>query len=452
MMRRVLSALLVVFVVAMTVPTGAVAGSVVQENATATPTPRPGLSTTPAPTATPTATATPSPTATPTPSPTPVPGVAGDSESGLAASVRILPVQFEESFLETRTIDQGQAYNTTGPFAMFALGESVDRVVIDEPKASAQALEGGRVVRVSYDDDAAPVGSRSLYHLRLYFADGSQRVVELYAERTSVSTGSAQLQKYRPVVMEMLNDAEDAGYERSPDGLESHYGDLQETAQLLNSLLSEQARRLALTVISLVSNPLGIATILLTATAIAYWQLKRRGWVLDLLSEDSGKAARLRERLWLETKKRQQTAAEEPLSDLQAVGEMGQIYWKDAFGVSTVFQLAELARDGIPVERDGEVVKVGGVESVDPQSPEDSYLEAVCRAGRLPSPEMALTHQKAALRRMMSEYGQGHRYDEAYQRTRELLDELDESRDINRYASHSSDGVLGGAAPAGGDD
>lgn len=386
-------------------------------------------------------------TETPTPSPSSSSdGAPSGARPSTAETVRVLPVQFEPSYLSVETAKQGARYNTSGPFAVFSFSEPVDQVAIQQPKATATVLEGGRQVRVSYEPNAAPVGSQSLYDLQVYFADGSSRTLELYAERTSVDVGSAEMKKYRPLILDVLDDAESAGYERDPEGAEQHYEDVKETAQLLDSLFVEQAMRLAGSVFGILSNPLGIFSVLALAALITYWMLRRNREALEFLTNDSGKSARLREKLWLQYKKAQQTAAEEPLSELNGVGEMGEIYWRDAYGVDTVAGLAELFRQGFPVQRDGETQHVGGVDSLDVETIDASWLEAVCRDHRLPSVEIALAHGKLALRRMISEYGMGHHYDETYQDVRELIDELDESRDISRYAAE------GAGTPAPGDD
>lgn len=389
--------------------------------------------------------------ATETPTPTPASSSSetppSDGRPSTADTVRVLPVQFEPEYLSVDTAQQGARYNTSGPFAVFSFSEPVDQVAIQQPKATATVLEGGRQVRVSYEPDAAPVGSQSLYELQVYFADGSSRTIELYAERTSVDVGSAEMKKYRPFILDVLEDAEEAGYDRSPEGAESHYEDVQETAQLLDSLFVEQAVRLLGSLFGIVSNPLGIASILVGAAIVTYWMLSRNRSMLELLTNDSGKSARKRQELWLKYKQAQQTAAEEPLSELKGVGEMGEIYWRDAFGVDTVAGLAELFRQGFPVRRDGETKHVGGVDSLDVETIDASWLEAVCRDHRLPSVEIALAHGKLALRRMVSEYGMGHVYEETLQDVRELIEELDESRDISRYAAEDMSG-----APAPGDD
>lgn len=402
-----------------------------------------------------TATATPTPTATPTTNATAAGGTTSSGGPATGSTVRILPIQLEADFVGVTVHKQGQVYNTTGPFAFFSLSEPVDEAAVQQQGAQATVLEGGHVVRVQYAEDAAPVGKQSLYELELWFADGSTKTVDLYASKTSVSVGAAEMRKYRPVLLDMLADAEDNGYERSPEGLESHYTDIQETAQLLDSLLTEQAKRLFGSLLGIVMNPLGIAALLISAALLALWQLRRNGQALEILSDSRGKAAQMRERLWIQYKNQQQSAADEQLRELDGIGEMGEIYWSDAFGVSTTAGLAELFRTGLPVRRDGETKHVGGVDDLDAESIDSSWIEAVCREHRLPSTEIALTHGKIALHRMISKYGMAHHYEAPYRRVRELIDELDESRDVQRHTGSSIDssGVgFGGSSPAGGDD
>jgi hypothetical protein len=378
-------------------------------------------------------------------------GGESSSRPSAADTVRLLPVGFETDVQSTTVAEQGAVYNTSGPFAVFSSSERVDQVTIQQEGARASVLEGGHTIRVTYADEAAPVGKQSLYELQLWFEDGSQRTIELYAEKTSISVGAANMKKYRPAIQTILSDAEDAGYERTPDGLESHYKATREKAQLLDNLLTEQAARLFASLVSIVANPLGIALLLAVMALLAVYLLRQNKQVLEILTNSAGKSEQLRERLWIAYRDQQQTAADEHLRELDGVGEMGEIYWSDAFGVSTTAGLAELFREGVPVRRDGETVKVGGVTHLDAETIESSWIEAVCRTERLPSPEVALSHGRMALQRMCSEFGEAHHYEDAYRRTSELIDELDESRDLSQYAG-SGAASSSGAAAAGGDD
>lgn len=350
------------------------------------------------------------------------------TQPDIADSVRITPVHFDAEFLQVRTGTADTVYNTSGPFAMFTVSETVTQARIVEAPADARVMAGGRQVRIEYQKDAAPVGERSLYHLELYFEDGSSRTVKLYASNTEVNVGSANLEKYRPFIEEVLDDAEDAGYDRSPEGAKKHYEDVKDTAQLLNSLLTEQAMRLIATLFQLGLNPLawilGVAALALGS----YWMLKNKEWLLDALSNDTGKFQRMKDRLWIKYKKDQQHIAEMDLRELDAVGEMGEMYWRDAYGISTVGQLCEVARRGIPVERDGDIEYVGGVETLDAVELEDSWLRDVCDEYRLSSPDAALVHLKAALGHAATENGMGHKYRPVFDEVRRLIDERKNSR------------------------
>lgn len=367
-----------------------------------------------------------------------------------AEVVRVLPVQLQEDFVSVETAEAGARYNTSGPFAFFSTSEPVAQAAIQQPGATATVLEGGRTIKVEYADEAAPVGKQSLYRLELYFADDSRKEVELLASDTAISTGNADLNKYRPFILDVLDDAEDAGYERDAEGAESHYADVQEDAQLLNNLFGEYAKRLFGSILSILWNPLGIASLLAGIALIARWALSSNRNALEIISNDSGKFARLRERMWIQYKKSQQTAAEEPLSEV--VGEMNEIYWSDAFGVDTTAGLAELFRTGMPVRRNGETQHVGGVDELDAETIHSSWIEVVCREHRIASPEIALSDGKRALHRMVKNYGMGHIYGASYRQVCELIDELDETRDLSSHSATSFDSQYGGAGAAGGDD
>jgi hypothetical protein len=368
----------------------------------------------------------------------------------VAETARILPVNLESDVQQTTVAKQGETFNTSGPFALFSVSEPVEQVAIQQDGAQATVLEGGRTIRVQYADDAAPVGKQSLYELQVWFADDSSRTLNLYAERTSISVGAAEMKKYRPAIQDQLSDAEEAGFERSPNGLEANYAAKKEKAQLLDNLLTEQAMRLFASLVSIMANPLGIAFLLGIMALTAVYLLRQNRQVLEILTNATGKSEQLRERLWIEYRKQQQSAADEKLRELDGVREMGEIYWSDAFEVDTTYGLAELFRDGVPVRRDGETVKVGGVENLEADTIESGWIEAVCRPERLSSPEIALSHGQTALHRMITKYGMAHHYEDAYRRCGELLDELDESKDVSQYAGTTSSSL--GGAVAGGDD
>lgn len=370
-----------------------------------------------------------------------------------AERARVSPVQFSEEWLSTSVAEPDSAFNTSGPFAVFSITEPLEAVRISQSGAEAELLSGGNTVRVSYADDAAPDPEQSsLYTLELFYADGSTAEVTLYASGTDVSVEAATLEDYKGFLMDVRDDAADKGYEESPDGVESYYDDTVERADLLDSLFVEQAQQAAATVFAWLINPVGVGITLLLVAVGAYYRIQRRGYALDVIANDSGKAQRLRERLRLSYERNQQTADEERLQELPQVGSMSEIYWRDAQGVSTTYQLAELARSGAHTERDGQIVRLhAGVQDLNAASLEESWLESVAGSGRqrVASYDIALSHMKTALERMMSTHGMGHLYRDTYERVCELIDERQEV--VREGAVGTGAGALGGSPAPGGD-
>lgn len=372
------------------------------------------------------------------------------STSGVAESVRVIPIRFDQSWLSTERVDRGE-FNTSGPFAMFDVSDTVSSATIEESGARATVLGGGDVIKIAYSAEN-PAGKASLYTLRLNFDDGSTRTIDVYAHETNVDASASMMDKYQQVVLEQLNEAESEGYERSPEGLDNYYTALEEKAELLDHFLSEQASRAFATMIAWFSNPLSLVLTLLALAGGSYWLLNRHGRTLKILSGDSGKTARLRDRIALEHEETIRSAADEHLSDIEEVGVLGETYWQDAFGVSTTLELAELFRGGIPVrDREGAIHMVGGAENLDAGEIESSWLEPITREGRLPSPEIALSHARASVQRMMSRYGMTEHYQETYNQIRELQSELDAQGNEIRSGYTSSGNPFEDSSGAGGD-
>lgn len=350
-------------------------------------------------------------------------GVAPNSSQ----SARVTPVQFEADFLQVTIVKSDSVFNTSGPFAQFVVSEPLEGARIQESPASARVLEGGQTVLVTYDADAAPDPREpSLYHLELFYADGSSAVVELNARRTEVTTEAASLQKYKPLIYKILDDADAADYERNAEGATKHYTNVKEDAELLNSLFTKQAAAALATLIAWVTNPVLLILTLAAFAVAVYYRYRRRGYVLDIIGNDSGRYRRLRETFALAYKRNQQTADEERLEEVERIGPQNEVYWRDAQGVSTVYQLAELARRGRVAEQNGEVKRVHtGITELEAAELEDSWLESVAGSGRnrIASYEIALGHMKTALERMDSKYSMGHLYRDAYERVVQLIDE-----------------------------
>lgn len=386
---------------------------------------------------------------------TPTPGESSGEETegapSAAETVRITPVRFDEEYLSVTVQEPDSVFNTSGPFAQFSLSEPADAVRISQSGAQAELQPGGQVVVVRYADDAAPDPEHpSLYTLEIFYPDGSKTEVQLYADSTEVSAEAATLETYKPLIFDLRDDARANGYEDTPEGVEQYYEDTKERAELLESLFTEQAIMAVNTAIAWFLNPVAIAVTLALVAVGSYYRLQRRGYSLDIISNDTGKAQRLRERLRLSYKQNQQTADEERLKELPEIGSMSEVYWRDAetAGVATVYQLAELARSGKTAERDGDLVKVhNGVEDLQAEDLSSTWLEPVAGSGRqrIASYDIALSHIKTALERMMSTYGMGHLYRETYEDVVELIDAR--QRVIRSGSSSTSSS---GSAAAGG--
>ncbi|MFC7134339.1 MULTISPECIES: hypothetical protein [Salinibaculum] len=387
--------------------------------------------------ATPTATTTETPTAA-TPTATPSDGF----ES--TVSVRIIPVHYDADYLSARQTTEG--IETTGPFATFELGRAADQVEIVEPGARANLLADGRLVKVEYSQGASP-GEQSLYHLRLYYPDGQQEV-SLYASQTNVSVTGGELTGYRPFVEDMLDSAEEEGFERNPEGAQNYLDYLQERSQLFQNFFSEKFVQAMLLIWTWIRNPVGLGFTIMAAALAATWLYRNHGRVLDIISSDPGKSQRRRERIELDRQEAIATAADEHLSELSEIGTMGEVYWDDAYTVATVYELAELFRQGIPVKDkdEGEIYHIGGVDDLSPSNIHGSWLEPVVRDGRLASVEIALSHGAAALHRMMSKYGMALEYRETYEQVRDLQEQLDENAGYGRRHDFDVSG-----SPSGGD-
>lgn len=379
----------------------------------------------------------------------------GNTAPGSAETARITPIRFNEEWMDVEVAEPDAAYNTTGPFAAFSITESVEAVRISQGSAKAELLSGGQTVMVRYDDDAAPRPDKpALYTLELFYADGTEAEVTLWASGTDVSVEAAELQDYRAFIYDIRGDARQNGYDESPEGVKQHYQDQQERAELLDNLFVEKVAQAFATLFSWITNPVGIGVTLVLVAVGSYYRLSRRGYTLDIISNDTGKAQRMRERLRLSYKQNQQTADEERLSEVPQIGDMSEVYWRDGQGVSTVYQLAELARAGKAVKKDGDLQREHhGVADLDADSLDKTWLETVSGGGRsrIASHDIALSHMKTATERMMSSYGMGHIYRDTYEQLVQLIDERQEVVREGTIESVGSGSGTGGSAATGGD-
>lgn len=382
---------------------------------------------------------------------------AGDgSTDGQEASddpARLFPVHQSEDWLTIEERDRG-VYGTTGPSAWFEAPEDVAHVTVREPGASARIV-GDRLIHVEYDRDAAPPGGESLYHLEVIFESGDSGTVELYASETDVEVGGAEMDEYQGVVLQMLDEAEHQGFERSPEGLRNYHDNLLDIKQIYESLMVEHAKQAVAWVIAGATNPVVVLGFLLTILGVLTWLLRRFGESLSILSEDPGRVERMRREIKQQMLNDQKTAADTRLRDVDEIGRSGELYWEDAFGVSTLLEMGELARGELPVRRrDGDIERIGGVAGISAADVDQSWIERVTRPGRLPSEEVAVSHLRTALHTLITEHSMGHVYRDAYAECDRLLEDLDETQSVPRGdvdVDSGYDDVRGGAA-AGGDD
>ena len=314
-------------------------------------------------------------------------------------------------------------------------------IYVDEP-----ALTTGRLVERIYKLLGKTPPS---WHIPLSVASPIATVSDFAADLTGIDfpITAARIEKFNRSMNFDAGKIREEGFEQSPEGTQNYVGYLQDRADLFENFFAEKFTAAIITIITWVTNPVGLLFTLLAAALAATWLYRNHGRVLDIISSDPGKSQRRRERIELERQEQIASAADEHLSDLPEVGTMGEVYWQDAYQVATVYELAELFRNGIPVSDGDDLYHVGGVEGLSASSVHESWLEPVVRDGRLASVEIALSHGAAALHRMMSKYGMAMEYRETYEQVRQLQEDLDDQAGYGRSHSFDIDG-----SPTGGDD
>jgi hypothetical protein len=344
--------------------------------------------------------------------------------------VRITPIKFDEPFLGVAVRESDQAFETTGPFAMFTLSSRVEAARITQQPASAQVLSGGTQVKVEYEDDAAPTGESSLYTLELFFEDGSTKTVDLYARKTGVSVAAADLQEYGPVIDKLRELAEAHGYGSSPEALLNYLTWVNERADLVEGFLTKSAAQLFGLAIAAAMNWLFWLIALLAIALVAKWIQRRYGGLLEALQNDVGRAERKRRELEQSYEEQKQTADEVPLEEVPAVGS-NAVYWHDGHGVRSAGQLANLAASGAHRQTGDGLEEVHeGVADLDAENIETSWLEPVLRGNRIPTAKQALGEIKATLEYMEIQYNLGHLYRDARDDVAQLIDEIDEEEQM----------------------
>jgi hypothetical protein len=348
-------------------------------------------------------------------------------ELGTADRLRVSPITFGEDWIETRTTEADAEYNTSGPFAVFALSEPAQNVRIAQSGAEARLLEGDQTVRIDYQDDAAESGSTH-FQLELFFQDGSSTTIDLTATQTSVSVASTEYAAYSGLIEDMKEDAEARGYGTSPDAMIEYHGFLMDRAELVESFVVERAKQLFSTFILIIQNPLAWVVGLLSIFLVAYRHESEHSQMLNIIENAASATARKQQQLEAFYQRDIETANEEPISELPEINEQQEVYWQNAFDVYSVQQLCNLARDGPHTDGD-KVVTDGGEQStaiaeIDAENIHDSWLAEAFSTNRLTGPQETLSGMLAALRRSEAKYGLGHIYGETRGDVEELLKEI----------------------------
>lgn len=399
----------------------------------------------------------------------------------LATQSRIAPASPDTEYASITARQNGDGYNVTGEFAIFSLTEPVEAVRVEEPKAEGRVLDGGQTVRVDFEPDASPPDSQSLYTLTLYFEDDSTRQVKLYVTDTDQIVASAELKDMSTFLRTVKQDAEEAGYDDSTEGMQQYYADTKEQAEIFNNLLGPEIAAFFGAAVAALSSSLFVAFIGGVIFLTSYYLVSVHGHKIRGKQNGGNAAEEKRQQYNRFYHEQRDAAAEEALSAIEEIGG-DDMFWKDCFNVATVKQLADLTAKGRPqrdkagnivftdaskddveplTDDDGNVVcdedgtPIGppkmyhnGVDDlVEADKFEDTWLEPILRTGHL-TKSQALVHIKYALKRMSAHYGQ-REYDDAQAKVEGLLERTNTGPDVS-YQQRGQG--FGQPAAAGGDD
>lgn len=360
---------------------------------------------------------------------------------GMAESVRITPIRYDEEHLGVTVAESDAVFNTTGPHVLFSLSEPIETARITQAPAEATVLAGGQQVLVEYKDDAAPTGEQSLYALELYFTDGSKKTIDLYARKTGVSVAASDLEEYAPVIEELKEFAEEHGYETTPEGLLDYMEYSAERADLLDNFLSKKVAEFLMTLLMLATNWVSWLVFLGMVALLAQYIRSKYSDFWDTLENSTNRAKLKREQLQQQYEELKQSADEESLEEVDGIG-MNAAYWRAAFNARSPKQLADLAESGeARMTEDGLETVHNGVEDLDTETigTTQCWLEPVLRDGYFRSPREALIGLKNACKYMDTKWNMGHVYHDAFVELESLIDDLDESTQRPGVASGGGD-------------
>jgi hypothetical protein len=170
---------------------------------------------------------------------------------------------------------------------------------------------------------------------------------------------------------------------------------------------------------------------LVSIIVIAYRREQTHGQINNIVENDAGETTRKQQELKTVYREHIEAANEEPISALPEINDQQEVYWRDAFDIYSIHQLAELARRG-PTSTDAKAVTDGGstvsaIAQIEAENIHDSWLAEAFSTNRLSSPQETLSGMRAALRRIESKYGMGHIYNETRGDVEELLEAVQDT-------------------------
>lgn len=362
-----------------------------------------------------------------------------------ASQVRVTPDIPDADYVSIETSESDEVFNTSGTFATFSLTQPVESVRVAQPGADASILGGGSVVRVEYASDAAPRDQQSLYTLELFFDDGSKKEVKLYASNTAVSAKTEIDPAYLAFIEYVSENAEDEGYETSPDGLEDYVAHKEDRAQLLEGLWSKQIETFIGLRIAQLFSPLDWVAGLVAIALVAVFASRKHGWVLRAQQVATSKAELVREAVRQDYEKSRNAAAKHSLEDVDGIGRNDARFWRNV-GIETVDDMIQVSCKGIVAvdesghieqdEKGRDVYEHHGVldlQKADPMTEkalrEKTWLKPVIVEGRLRA-TTALSNIERALLTAEREYARGNEVRETRMKVEEMVAELRGDRDF----------------------
>ncbi|WP_135823088.1 hypothetical protein [Halostella litorea] len=368
-----------------------------------------------------------------------------------ASQVRITPDVPDEDYVSVTVAENDAVFNTSGGFATFTLSRPVEAARITQQQADANVLAGGRVVRVAYTDDAARRNSTSLYQLDLYFADGSNKTVDLYATNTALSASTAIDPDWKPFIDWASSQADSADYNTSVSGVLSWAKDTKNRAELFSGLWTDQIENYVSLKLAQLLNAFQWVELVAILTIVTMYWSRKHGWILKFQQLSMPIAKLQREAARQDYERSRKAAAQHKLAEVEEIGTNAARYWRSEMGVETVDDMVELACKGIVAkdengdvlyDEEGDIVYAHhGVEDllqVDPVTQrtlrEQTWLKPILVDPRL-NAATALSNIERALRVAEKEYKRGNEVRQTRMQVEELIEELTSSRGYDSQPS-----------------